>query len=57
MRVARDVTAKMHHRNPHVFGEQGEAGARSGRPLTAAEVNDAWEAVKATEKAAEKVGS
>ena len=43
--VARDITAKMHRRNPHVFGDPG-----ADRPMSAAEVNDAWEAIKATEK-------
>ena len=43
--VARDITAKMHRRNPHVFGDPG-----ADRPTSAAEVNDAWEAIKATEK-------
>jgi XTP/dITP diphosphohydrolase len=44
--VARDITAKMHRRNPHVFGAPG-----ASRPdLTAAEVDEAWQAIKATEK-------
>jgi XTP/dITP diphosphohydrolase len=41
--VARDVAAKMRRRNPHVFGD-----ARGGTPE---EVNDAWQAIKAREKA------
>ena len=40
--VAADITAKMHRRNPHVFGD-----AAGGTP---AEINEAWEAIKATEK-------
>jgi len=40
--VARDITAKMVRRNPHVFG-----GAAGGTP---AEINDAWQAIKAAEK-------
>lgn len=40
--VATDITAKMYRRNPHVFG-----GAPGGTPQ---EINEAWEAVKATEK-------
>ncbi|WP_244931751.1 MazG family protein [Nocardioides sp. W7] len=40
--VARDVNAKMVRRNPHVFGD-----AASG---TSAEINDAWQAIKAAEK-------
>jgi XTP/dITP diphosphohydrolase len=48
--VARDITAKMHRRNPHVFGDPSP-----DRPGTAAEVNDAWEAIKATEKQRDSV--
>lgn len=40
--VARDITAKMVRRNPHVFGD-----AAGG---TASEINDAWQAIKAAEK-------
>jgi len=40
--VAHDVTAKMHRRNPHVFGD-----APSGTP---AEIDAAWQAIKAEEK-------
>ncbi|GAB3200532.1 hypothetical protein GCM10027062_20420 [Nocardioides hungaricus] len=40
--VAADVAAKMHRRNPHVFGS-----APGGSP---AEINEAWEHIKATEK-------
>jgi XTP/dITP diphosphohydrolase len=45
--VAADVTEKMHRRNPHVF-----ADAAGGTPslLDAGEINEAWEAIKATEK-------
>jgi XTP/dITP diphosphohydrolase len=43
--VAGDVTAKMHRRNPHVFGDPG-----TDRPATAAEVSEAWERIKAQEK-------
>lgn len=42
--VANDLTAKLVRRNPHVFGASG------GDTPTSAEVNEAWEAVKATEK-------
>ena len=41
--VAAGIVAKMRRRNPHVFGEAGEQGS-------AAEVNELWESVKATEK-------
>lgn len=40
--VATDIVAKMRRRNPHVF-----ADAPGGTPQ---EINEAWEAVKATEK-------
>ncbi len=44
--VARGIAAKMRRRNPHVFGAAGE------RPVheDAAAVNDAWQAIKATER-------
>ena len=42
--VARDATEKMYRRNPHVFGS---GSAASG---TAAEINEVWEAIKASEK-------
>lgn len=45
--VARDVTAKMVRRNPHVLGD----GAGGGPTMSPAEVDEAWEAVKAQEKA------
>jgi XTP/dITP diphosphohydrolase len=54
--VARDVIDKMVRRNPHVFGSPttGAPTARDAAPtggsLTAEEVNEAWEAVKAQEK-------
>jgi XTP/dITP diphosphohydrolase len=48
--VARDITAKMHRRNPHVFGDPD-----ADHPRDAAGVNEAWEAIKATEKHRESV--
>ena len=45
--VARGVTEKMLRRNPHVFGP--DASAAGGGD--AAAVNDAWQAIKAQEKA------
>jgi XTP/dITP diphosphohydrolase len=48
--VARDITAKMHRRNPHVFGDP-----ETDHPQDAAGVNEAWEAIKATEKQRESV--
>ncbi len=44
--VAREVTAKMVRRNPHVLGP----GAGRTAALTPAEVDEAWEAAKAVEK-------
>ena len=44
--VAADITAKMHRRNPHVFG----SAAAGTVPLGPQEINEAWEAIKATEK-------
>ena len=46
--VARGIIAKMHRRNPHVFGADGERPVPGG----AAAVNDAWQAIKAAEQAA-----
>lgn len=40
--VAADITAKMRRRNPHVFAD-GSGG-------TPEEINEVWEAIKATEK-------
>jgi XTP/dITP diphosphohydrolase len=48
--VARDITAKMHRRNPHVFGDPD-----ADHPRDAAGVNEAWEAIKATEKERDSV--
>jgi XTP/dITP diphosphohydrolase len=45
--VARGVTEKMRRRNPHVFGP--DAGKER---LTAAQVDEAWQRIKAQEKAA-----
>lgn len=43
--VARDISDKMHRRNPHVFGP--DAGPTE---LSAAEVDAQWQRIKATEK-------
>jgi XTP/dITP diphosphohydrolase len=48
--VARDITDKMHRRNPHVFGDPD-----ADHPRDAAGVNKAWEAIKATEKQRDSV--
>jgi len=45
--VAAGIVAKMVRRNPHVFGEGGGPQVPHS---TAAEVNELWESVKATEK-------
>jgi len=41
--VARGITAKMRRRNPHVFGDTDGGG------LTAAEVDERWQRIKAAE--------
>ncbi len=46
--VARDITAKMRRRNPHVYGPD------AGAPADAASVTEAWEAIKAAEKGLDK---
>jgi XTP/dITP diphosphohydrolase len=43
--VARGITAKMHRRNPHVFGP-----ASDDPPLDAAAVDRAWQAIKEQDK-------
>lgn len=59
--VARDISAKMHRRNPHVFAPDGgpaqssaQSTARSSE-LTAAEVDAQWQRIKATEKPRDSV--
>lgn len=49
--VARGITEKMVRRNPHVFGDAADPAATGD----AASVNEAWEAIKATEKARTEV--
>jgi XTP/dITP diphosphohydrolase len=44
--VARDISDKMHRRNPHVFGRDG-----GPTEMSAAEVDAQWQAIKAVEKA------
>ena len=44
--VAAGLREKLLRRNPHVFG----AGSDTAAPLSAEDVNDVWESVKATEK-------
>ena len=43
--VARGISEKMHRRNPHVFGPDGGATT-----LSAAEVDQRWQEIKATER-------
>ena len=50
--VARGITEKMYRRNPHVFAPEGAPRAPAG---DAAAVNEAWQAIKAAEKARESV--
>ncbi|WP_372728406.1 MazG nucleotide pyrophosphohydrolase domain-containing protein [Nocardioides sp.] len=45
--VARGIITKMHRRNPHVFGDEGAAGADT---RGATEINEQWQAIKAAEK-------
>ncbi|MFC6342445.1 MazG nucleotide pyrophosphohydrolase domain-containing protein, partial [Nocardioides hankookensis] len=47
--VAADVIAKMHRRNPHVFGPEAASGD------TPEQINEAWEAIKAAEKQRDSV--
>ncbi len=51
--VAADLIAKLHRRNPHVFGDpEGETdGETGGRRLEPHEVNEEWQRIKAAEKA------
>ena len=44
--VARDISAKMHRRNPHVFGADGAGGSE----LSPAEVDAQWQRIKTEEK-------
>jgi XTP/dITP diphosphohydrolase len=46
--VARDISDKMHRRNPHVFGPDG-----GPTEMSAAEVDAQWQRIKATEKSRE----
>ena len=48
--VARDITAKMHRRNPHVFGDP-----EADHPQDAAGVDEVWQAIKAQEKQRDSV--
>ncbi len=50
--VAREVTEKMHRRNPHVFGDPAD---RPAGDLDPAQVNEVWEARKAAEKQRDSV--
>jgi XTP/dITP diphosphohydrolase len=42
--VAADITAKMYRRNPHVFDPAPDS------PVEAADINDVWQRIKASEK-------
>ncbi len=48
--VAAGVTAKMRRRNPHVFDPASLGRPADAPPLTAAEVNEIWQAVKRAER-------
>ena len=47
--VAADITAKMHRRNPHVFAPTADS------PVEAADINEVWQQIKATEKQRDSV--
>jgi XTP/dITP diphosphohydrolase len=48
--VARDITAKMVRRNPHVFAADGTPRRSEDQELTPDEVDEAWQRLKAQEK-------
>lgn len=49
--VAEGITAKMHRRNPHVFGTgAGVGGEPDAGPQDAAAVNEVWQAIKEQDK-------
>jgi XTP/dITP diphosphohydrolase len=50
--VARGIAEKMHRRNPHVFGADGGAST-----MSADEVNQRWQEIKAAERAGEPAAS
>ncbi|NYD43055.1 MazG nucleotide pyrophosphohydrolase domain-containing protein [Nocardioides panaciterrulae] len=50
--VARGIVEKMRRRNPHVFAPEGEPRAPAG---DAAAINEAWQEIKAAEKARSSV--
>lgn len=49
--ISRRLSAKLIRRHPHVFKEQGEAGAHRGRSGDPTAVTETWEAIKAQEQA------
>lgn len=48
--VIAGLTAKMVRRNPHVFGPEADAAHAAGRTYTIEEVEELWQAAKATER-------
>ncbi|WP_235736242.1 MazG nucleotide pyrophosphohydrolase domain-containing protein [Nocardioides alcanivorans] len=48
--VAAGIAAKMRRRNPHVFDPESIGRSPGDPPLTATEVNEIWQQVKATER-------
>ena len=48
--VAADIVAKMYRRNPHVFAPSADA------PVSAGDIDDAWQRIKAAEKQRDSVG-
>ncbi|MFB9313571.1 MazG family protein [Nocardioides plantarum] len=56
--VADGIVAKMRRRNPHVFGDVTLGGGDGGAGVSAAsaaDVNELWESVKATEKRRDEI--
>lgn len=51
--VIAGLTAKMRRRNPHVFGPDADAAWESGHRYTIEEVEELWQAAKATERGRE----
>ena len=50
--VARGITAKMRRRNPHVFGDSTTDEAGEAGDLTADQVDERWQRIKAAEQSA-----
>lgn len=53
--VARRITDKLRRRHPHVFGPDAAGDVPTGSPTSAADVERAWELIKADEKRRDSV--